>query len=205
MPDPRFDDPALFRSHLNETTIDHLSRFAYPRVSASPEDLRIQFSILGSINVLVALSCGLLILSILRSNKLRNTPFNLYLLSVAIPDVLSGLSCMLTCPLSVRQATYYSEAMCGYQSFFLNASVTANTWMNAVIVYQIHKLLRYSKKRLRFQPPTRKQVRGQAAIVYCYAILWGAICATQRDLFGMPFQCHAYAGFYCIPMEEQGN
>ena len=85
MPEPRLDDPVLFRSDLNETTLNDLTRFDYPRVSSSPADLRIQFALLGSINVLVALSCGLLVLSILRSNKLRNTPFNLYLLFIAIP------------------------------------------------------------------------------------------------------------------------
>ena len=121
-----------------------ITRFDYSKVSASPKDLHFQFIILGTINVAVAICCGFLIFSIVRSARLRQKTFVLYLLFIAIPDFYSGCSCMLTCLLSVRGSTYYSEAMCGYQSFYLNATVSANTWLNAVIVYQIHKLLRYS-------------------------------------------------------------
>eukprot|EP00522_Entomoneis_paludosa_P008699 CAMPEP_0172443848 /NCGR_PEP_ID=MMETSP1065-20121228/4037_1 /TAXON_ID=265537 /ORGANISM="Amphiprora paludosa, Strain CCMP125" /LENGTH=475 /DNA_ID=CAMNT_0013194207 /DNA_START=162 /DNA_END=1589 /DNA_ORIENTATION=- len=197
MPEPRLDDPWLFRS--NVTDISELSRFDYPRVSSSPDDLHVQFAILGTINILVALASGLLILSILRSKTLRQKPFDLYLLFIAIPDFISGFSCMLTCLLSVKGKEYVGEAMCGYQSFYLNASVTANTWMNAVIIYEIHKLLRFSHVRRRYIPPTRKQVILQAAGVYCYACVWGVICAIQAF-----FPSHAYGGFYCIPMEEKG-
>ena len=197
--EPRLDDPVIFRSDVSEEGTN-LTRYEYPRVSSSPESLHIQFAILGTINILVAISCGLLIVAILRSPKLRNRPFDLYILCIAIPDFWSGISCMFVCLLSVPNSTYISENWCGYQSFFLNASVAANTWMNAVIVYQIHKLLRFSHTRRRYFPPTKKQVCCHVGCVYTYSILWGAVCAIQKVL-----PSHAYGGFYCIPMEQEGN
>jgi len=200
--DPRLDDPTLFRSDVNQT---QLSRFEYARVSASPQNLHIQFAILGTINLLVTLFTGTLIASILRSKKLRKQPFDLYLVFLAIPDFFSGFSCMLTCLMSVRGKAYVGEAMCGYQSFYLNFSVSANTWMAAVITYQIHKLLRYSRVRRRYIPPTTKEVGCHAACVYAWAIFWGGLSASQSDIFGMTFQSHPYGGFYCAPMEAKGN
>lgn len=202
MTEPRLDDPIMFRSNVTE---EDLTRFQYSRVSSSPESLHVQFAVLGTVNILVAMFCGLLILGILRSKTLRNRPFDLYILSIAIPDFWSGVSCMFACLLSVRGSSFVSEGMCGYQSFFLNASVAANTWLNAVIVFQIHKLLRYSHARRRYFPPSKRQVICHAGCVYAYSIMWGVLCAMQKDLFGMPFQSHAYAGLYCIPMEEDGN
>mmetsp|Transcript_18138 Transcript_18138/g.49498 ORF Transcript_18138/g.49498 Transcript_18138/m.49498 type:complete len:547 (-) Transcript_18138:67-1707(-) len=203
MPEPRLDDPRLFRSNVTDSS--ELSRFDYPRVSSEPEDLHIQFAILGSINVVVALFTGLLCLAILKSKRLRQKPFDLYLLFIALPDFVSGFCCMLTCLMSARGREYVGERMCGFQSFYLNATVSANTWMNAVIVYEIHKLLRFSHMRRRYSPPTQRKVIWQAVAVYLYACLWGTICALQVDIFGLPFPSHAYGGFYCIPMEEKGN
>lgn len=203
MPEPRLDDPILFRS--DEAAVANATRFDYPRLSASPENLRIQFAVLGSINVLVALTTGILILGILRSRILRRQPFDLYVLSIAIPDFVSGFSCMFTCLLSVQNARYVSEAMCGYQSFYLNASVAANAWMNAVIIYQIHKLLRYSHVRRKYIPPTRRDVACHAAAVYLFAIALGTICAIQIKVFGMPLESHVTGGLYCIMVEEKGN
>mmetsp|Transcript_2779 Transcript_2779/g.7105 ORF Transcript_2779/g.7105 Transcript_2779/m.7105 type:complete len:493 (+) Transcript_2779:73-1551(+) len=200
--DPRLDDPTLFRSDVNQT---QLSRFDYARVSASPQNLHIQFAILGTVNLLVTLFTGILIAAILRSKKLRKQPFDLYVVFMAIPDFISGFSCMLTCLVSVRGSEYVGEAMCGYQSFYLNFSVSANTWMAAVITYQIHKLLRYSRVRRRYIPPTTKEVGCHAACVYAWAIFWGGLSASQSDIFGMTFQSHAYGGFYCAPMEAEGN
>jgi len=200
--DPRLDDPTLFRSDVNQT---QLSRFEYARVSASPQNLHIQFAILGTINLLVTLFTGTLIASILRSKKLRKQPFDLYLVFLAIPDFFSGFSCMLTCLMSVRGKAYVGEAMCGYQSFYLVFGVVANTWMAAVITYQIHTLLRYSHARRRYFPPTTKQVFWHTAGVYAWAALWGGLSASQSDIFGMAFQSHAYGGFYCGPMEAKGN
>ena len=87
--EPRLDDPVIFRSDVSEEGTN-LTRYEYPRVSSSPESLHIQFAILCTINILVAISCGLLILAILRSPKLRNRPFGLYILCIAIPDFLVG-------------------------------------------------------------------------------------------------------------------
>jgi hypothetical protein len=191
----RIDDPPLREWELNE---NH-KRYDYPRATPSEDTLHIQFAILAAINAVVATACLIIVLSILRSPKVRSNPFNLYLLSIAAPDFLSSFFCLLTCALSAPKGSYYSEVMCGFQSFYLTWGFASNCWMNAVIVFQIHKLLRYSHVRRRYSPPTRRTVALHAAIVYLYAAFWGFIGVW--NIQGLPHKTYAYYGFACFSME----
>ena len=194
---PRLDDPStrIYEWELNENS----TRYEYPRAWPSSNALSIKFSLLATINAVVAASALLLIVSIVRYEKIRKNSFQLYLLFIAIPDFIASFCCFLTCVLSAPNAEYYSEAMCGFQSFYLTFGFTANGWMNGVIVYQVHKLLKYSQNRRRYFPPTRKQVFQHTAIVYVYALLWGMLSAF--NISGVPLESHAFHGYACFPME----
>ena len=93
----------------NSTRWDH--------ASAAPDDdiLKIQFTCLAIINFIVATSCFLLLISILRVPKVREKSFNCYLLTITFPDLISSFMCFITCAMSSVTKTYYSEQMCGYQ------------------------------------------------------------------------------------------
>jgi hypothetical protein len=191
----RLDDPPLREWELNE---NH-TRYDYPRATPSEDTLHIQFAILAAINAVVATACLIIVMSILRSPKVRSNPFNLYLLFISAPDFLSSFFCLLTCALSAPKGSYYSEVMCGFQSFYLTWFYTTNCWMNAVIVFQIHKLLRNSHVRRRYFPPTRRRVALHAAIVYLYAAFWGFIGVW--NIQWLPHKTYAYYGFACVAME----
>ena len=194
---PRLDDPStrIYEWQLNENS----TRYDVARAWASSDALSIKFSILATVNAFVSAASLLLIVAILRKPEIRRNSFNLYVLFIAIPDFIASFSCFLTCVMSAPKAEYYSEAMCGYQAFYLTFAFTANAWLNGVIMYQVHTLLKYSQNRRRYFPPTRKQVFCHVAAVYIYALIWGMLAGF--NIPGMPLKAHAYYGYACFPME----
>lgn len=196
MPETRLDTPTLYQWQLNENS----TRYDNPRAQLSEHELQIQFSILAFINALVAFSTFVLIAGILRSRNVRSSSFNLYLLFMAIPDFIGSFFCLFTCALSAPLAKYYSEAMCGFQSFYLVFAFCGNAWVNVVIVHEVSKLLSYSQYRRRYFPPKRHQVFRHVALVYTYAFVWGILAAFP--ISGMPFQSKAFHGYACFPMEQ---
>jgi hypothetical protein len=142
---PRLDDPTFYIWQLNETD----ARFDYPRAWPSGQTLHVQFAILATVNAIVAVTVLILLVSMVRSVKVRASVFNFYLIGIAVPDFCASFFCLLTCAMSAPMSQFYSEAMCGFQAFYLCWSFSSNAWLNGVIVYQIHKLLRYSNIRMR--------------------------------------------------------
>jgi len=69
--------------------------------------------------------------------------------------------------------------------------------MNAVIAYQIHKMLRISHIRGRYDPPTRKRVGIESLVVYSYAFVLAAIATWHIP--GIPFKGGDYGGLACFP------
>ena len=64
--------------------------------------------------------------------------------------------------------------------------------MNAVIAYQIHKMLRISHIRGRYDPPTRKRVGIESLVVYFYAFVLAAIATWHMPV--IPFKGGDYGG-----------
>jgi hypothetical protein len=191
----RIDDPILLYADLNENN----TRYDYALAAPSEEELHIQFVVLAIVNAIVATACFILILAICLSKKVRSFPFNLYILAITVPDFLISFSCLITCAMSAPGGAYVSEVMCTFQAFYLPFGFTANCWMNAVITYQIHKLLKDSHACRRYVPPTRIGIAKQTTAVYLYACLLATI-----GLFDLPWLHKSYLvrGFACFPMEH---
>ena len=173
------------------------TRWDMATAAPSSETLHIQFAILAFINSVVALSCLLLLVAIFRVKTVREKAFNCYLAAITLPDFVGSFSCVITCAMSATVSTYYSEVMCGWQTFYLVWGFTANCWMNAVIAHQLYKMLRVSHFRGRYHPPTRKRVALQALCVYLYA----AVIATLStwNIPAVPLRAGSYSGFACFP------
>jgi len=177
---------------------DKPSRYDNPLISPGPEVMHLHFSLLSAVNGIVMIVSFLLILGILRSKKVRSNAFHLYLLFMAIPDFIAALLCFVTCMMNASQSSYYSEWMCQFQSFYLTSTYAANTWINAVIVHEVYKLIRFSHGRRRYFPPTRRQVFLRVSIVYAYGIFWGLMASVVP---GLPVKPAPFYGLVCIPME----
>lgn len=169
--------------------------------SASPSDevMHQQFAILATINAVVALSCALLIISILRVRKVHQRAFNIYLLAITFPDFVTSFSCFITCAMSSAAYTYYSEVMCRWQTWYLVWGFTSNCWMNAVVSHQLYTMLRISHRRGRYNPPTRKRVALHAACVYLNAGIIACIATWQVPF--LPFKSGSYQGLACFPKD----
>lgn len=194
------EDPSeiVYEWQLNENS----TRLEHAEAWSDDQTRRIRFSITTAVNLLVALSSLVLIAAILSSKKIRSNSFNLYVLYTALPDCFSAFSCFLTCAMAVsNDAMYYSNAMCGFQAFYLSFAITCNGWMNGLIVYEVHKLLRYSQIRKRYFPPTRKQVSCQAAVVYMYAFAIGMF--STFNIQGSPIKTINWNGYVCFPIETE--
>jgi hypothetical protein len=197
---PRIHSPVVEEWEIDSSS----SRYNYPKVWPSRRQLHIEFSILASVNALTATAVFLLIIALVRYQRRArangtNSSFNTYLLFIAMPDFLVSFLCCITCALSAPRDAFYSEWMCGFQSFYLNWAFISNAWLNGVIVYQIHTMLRHSNVRRRYRPPTERRVTEHAAAVYTYALLWGLACGFNMDF--LPHSSHLYYGFACMPME----
>lgn len=137
-------------------------------------------------------------LGILSSPKARGRSFNVYVLFITFPDMFFSIACAVTCGLNAAIGQYYSERMCAFQTFYTIFAFAANAWLNAVIVSQVHTMLRNSYQRRRYQPPKIKVVFGHAAIVYCYAAL-----IASMTLWGTSLHRHTDSrGLACVPLEH---
>mmetsp|Transcript_6836 Transcript_6836/g.14835 ORF Transcript_6836/g.14835 Transcript_6836/m.14835 type:complete len:339 (+) Transcript_6836:88-1104(+) len=182
-------------SDLNENS----TRWDWSSAAPSGNALQIQFMALAIINVIVATSCLLLLISILRAPNVREQSFNCYILAITFPDFIMSSMCVLTCAMSSYADTFYSEAMCGFQSWYLVWSITSNCWMNATIAHEIHKMLRISHFRGRYNPPARKRVAKEAMRVYTYAAFLASVATW--NIPGVPFKSGSYRGFVCFPKD----
>ena len=192
---PRIHEPPLYSWELNE---NH-TRYDYARVVPDGQTLHVQFSVLATVNAVVAVAVMTLIVSMLRSHAVMENTFNWYLLFIAAPDFLVSFFCLITCAMSAPINRYYSEAMCGFQSFYLSWAFASNAWLNGIIVYQIHKLLKYSSIRRRYFLPTKQQVIKHAFCVYLYGTCLGLVNAFHVPF--LPHKAHLWYGFACLPIE----
>ena len=198
MPYPRVDTPPLYLWEISSTS-NH-TRYDYPKAWPAEDQLRLEFILLATVNAVVSFFVFFLIVALLRSKRVyRASPFHRYLLYIAIPDFLVSFFCLITCFLSAHDSQYYSEWMCGWQSFYLNFAFIANAWLNGIIVYQIHTMLRYSNRRRRYKPPTERTITMHSLAVYAYALCWGLLCGFNLPF--LPHSSHLYYGFACMPME----
>ena len=199
MTTPRLESPTIYEWEIN----DNSTHYERMRAWSEPDEMRIRFGISTGINAMVAISSAVLIIGIVASKKILNSPFNWYLLFISIPDCLAAFFCFWTCVLSIQKGEYYGEAMCGFQSFYLTWAFTSNTWLNARIVYEIHKLLRYSNIRKRYIPPTINDVIKQGFGVYLYSLVWAILAGFNFK--GFPMESGLHRGFACFPIDTEGS
>ena len=93
--------------------------------------------------------------------------------------------------------------MCNFQQWYIIWTLTSNTYLNAVIAWQLHEMLTASAKRQRFYPPTRFQVMKLSLLVYAFSGLigcWGFTFGRSSDLAWWPMTSGPLAGLYCVPL-----
>lgn len=147
-----------------------------------------------------AFFAGSLFTAILSSKRIRNKPFNFYILALTFPDLVFNLSCGITCTMNTKVARYISTEMCNFQGFYCVFGIGASLWIGAMIAYEIHKMLRFSKIRRRYFPPSIGQIIKQVAIVNTICVAFGLL--GLADQHWIPFHYRASGGgAACVPLE----
>ena len=175
------------------------SRYDYLLAAPSDHTLRVMWTAWAVIAFIVGIISVTVFLGILSNAKARSNSFNFYILFLAFPDFFLSLCCAVTCTLNAVKGEYWSHLQCNFQSFYVVFAISANTWLNAVLAHQLHKMLHFSHCRRRYHPPSRRTVAQQAAVVYVYCTILGLFCLIDQPWF--PFHTRASSGMACVPVE----
>ena len=183
----------------NDGMIYSSSPTRYDHLIATPSDreLRIMWISWSALAGAVAIFVGFVLLAVLSSPKARNRSFNLYLVFLTVPDLWFSTACAVTCALNAAVGYYYSGWMCDFQAFYCAFAFTANAWLNAVTVRQVHVMLRHSHRRQRYKPPTKKRVVVHSLAVYGYSAILASL-----SLFHTSVHRHSPVnGLACLPID----
>ena len=129
---------------------------------------------------------------ILAPAKPRYSTYNLYLVYLAIPDLMYALlriwidCCMLTqrsIPKGWENGRYFGSSS-SWPSIFRLAYLMANLVMNAVISYEVLVLLRSSRAVQRIKQPSLKRANLQGLAVYVLSLIYavGMWTALERSI-----------------------
>lgn len=156
----------------------------------------------SAISGFVGLFCIIVVLGILCGPKeVRRRSFNQYLIAIMVPDIIFSVMCSITCGLNAAAGKYYSEHMCAFQAFYCQFAFTANSWMNGVIAWQIHTMLKKSHAGNRYNPPPTRTVLLHTALVYTYSAFISSI-----SFFGLDWLPHGHStldhGLACLMFDR---
>lgn len=77
--------------------------------------------------------------------------------------------------------------------------MAANSWLNALVAFEIHRLLDFSDRRLRYFPPSDRALICKALGVYLFAAFlasWSVVAFPW-----LPHKTNSVDGMVCIPVE----
>mmetsp|Transcript_30683 Transcript_30683/g.53028 ORF Transcript_30683/g.53028 Transcript_30683/m.53028 type:complete len:391 (+) Transcript_30683:1-1173(+) len=190
-------------SHIPRRTEDlnkgGSTRYDHLVAAPSDEQLVLIWSVWASIAFAVGILSFIVFLGILSSKRTCHQPFNLYLVYLMIPDFVFSLCCSVTCLLNAISGSYWSHWMCSFQQFYAVFGIGANAWLNGVVAYQLHRMMKDSKAIRRFRPPTLSEVTKNALTVYLWCLFlasWGL-----HGTSSFPYYTGLRSGVACLPSE----
>ena len=195
-------DVVLFgEDKLRIEELDANSTF-FERAVAAPSDevLHVMWSLEVAMLVIPTIFIAIVFASIALSVKARSSPFNVYILFLSIPDWLQSILCLMTCVMCVIKNDYYSMIMCRAQSAYNTFTIAANCWLNAMISYEIHRLLKATKACKKYSPPTMNSVVKRSLASFGVALFLGLLMSVQTPHW--PIRNGPNWGFICVPLQE---
>jgi hypothetical protein len=187
--------PRLRTWEINENSTRFDNAFAAP-----PDDSRIKMWFgWATIGGFVGFFALMIFIPIVVNQKIRNNPFNRYLIYLMVPDIIFSISCGVTCFFNGLEGHYVSEWPCKAQSFYFVFDVAANSWLNAAVCQQLFQMLSCAERFQRYSPPTLHRVNMDAVVIY----VWAAFVASW-GLYDQPWWPHKsflVIGAACIPVD----
>lgn len=148
----------------------------------------------------------LVLWSILRKPVVRSRVFNQYLIYLMIPDVLYTGLCAIWCAILKSQGGFMHPAFCRVQSFYLIGAIAANSWLNAIIAWEIHRLLNAAHKQRPYVPTKSRAAARRSIAIYIFSLLvaslglWKPWTIDTPLENAIPHRINTNQGFVCVPM-----
>ena len=167
-------------------------------VAAPSEDTMVLMWQLWS--VVAGISLGVILVAffgILSNAKVRNSPFNQYLLFLMFPDIVYTGLCLINCLMNAAARQFYSEFMCNFQSWYAMFGVSGSAWMNALLAREIYRMLSFGQNFRRYVSPTPLIIaRNSACVLFLAAFVasWGV-----WQVSWLPHETLLLGGTACLP------
>mmetsp|Transcript_12294 Transcript_12294/g.29273 ORF Transcript_12294/g.29273 Transcript_12294/m.29273 type:complete len:576 (-) Transcript_12294:386-2113(-) len=176
----------------NNTIFDNL------KAAPSDEDLLWQWGLLVGLSVFALVGILIVFLAILQDPKCKKNSFNVYILFLMVPDILfTGLGIMTT-SLNIANGSFFNMTQCHLQSFYSVFTVSASSWLNAILAWQLHSMLKASNQHRRYKAPSRKRAMKHGALVFLWSLFVASWTLWQVDWW--PIRTGLYSGAFCLPM-----
>jgi hypothetical protein len=108
-----------------------------------------------------------------RKEEPTYSSYNLYLVYLAVPDLLYAVNMIVTNASKLNQQTSSHLSSFASNSAIIYAVATANIWLNATTIYEVMPLLRSMQNAQKINQPRLKRVNLQAAAVYLLSAITG--------------------------------
>lgn len=186
------NEPPIRMWELNENST------LYDRMIAAPTDENlVQFWTGWSA---IMLTTGVVTLAIwlpliFNSRQVQRNPFNWYLIYLITPDMMVAWICGISCLRNAQAGHFTSVFACKFQSFYMVASIGANSWINLLVTRQLYRMLKAAQQ---FQPIPQPKPTQECLVVYVYAVFLAAL--AMFDAPWWPHKTRLTIGAACIPM-----
>ena len=194
------NEPSIRRWQLNENSTH------YDRMVAAPTDADLLkfWSGWAGIMLMTGVLTTLILIPLLASYKIRAKAFHWYLIFLMIPDMLVAWICGFTCLSNAIAGHFTSVFMCKFQSFYMIASIGANSWINLLVTRQLYLMLKAASSltpTTEYIKPTRRSVIQECLAVYVYALFLATLGIVGNDSPWWPHKTRLTIGAACIPMD----
>ena len=169
--------PPIHTWDLNENS----TRYDYVVASPSNHDRILMWSLWSMLSFVSAIVIIIVFFGMLFNYKVRNNPFNQYLLFLMTPDLVYAILCGITCILNATHGEYISIAQCYLQSWYGMFAVSGSAYMNSLLAHEVYKMLSYGQNCRRHIPPTSRQIIRNSIIAISIAAFvssWSVISTT---------------------------
>lgn len=153
-------------------------------VDSSPINRGIDISklIVSSIS---AVSCSVIIASLILSKRTRVEGFNLYLVFLLLPDMCFNVWQLITTIVTLNSGYYPSVSICISTSIMYLQYMSSNLWMNVLVTHEIFNLLGRRHADENEAPKSNRVVMRQVFLVYVISVTVAVMLTCNTPLLDM--------------------
>ncbi|KAG8470856.1 hypothetical protein KFE25_009277 [Diacronema lutheri] len=147
----------------------------------------------------------LVIALVLSRRRLREQPFNHFIVGLVVPDLIFSFACIFTCAKHVGYGDMWDghgHYWCDLQSGYTLFGAVGSMWVNVLITREVSRLAACTRDMVTFKPtPIREIWKGLCLLFSATALFSAFVVFTYRVFPSFPSRSHAVRGLNCMPVE----